>query len=255
MCKKITALLLVMLSVIFVGCGNTGKEIREINLSVAASLLEPMTKIAEIYEKDNNVKININSGGSGTLKKQISEGADIGLFFSANEKFVDDLIIEGLVEKDKKLSPITNSLVLIKYKDAKEEISNINELTNLKGNIAIGEVTTVPAGEYAKEALTSLGIWTEVEDNIIYGKDVTAVRTYVERGEVEYGFIYKSDAIALESSSILEVVDPSLHTEINYALAPIEGYEYSEDCDEIIELILSKEGKAILEEYGFGVRE
>ena len=239
MCKKITFLLLVMICVIFGGCSNRIKETREINLSVAASLLEPMTKIVAIYEKDNNVKININSGGSGTLKKQISEGADIGLFFSANEKYIDDLIDEELVSKDKKQSPITNSLVIIKYKDAKEDINDVHELVNLKGNIALGEVTTVPAGEYAKETLTSLGIWNEVEDNIIYGKDVTAVRTYVERGEVEYGFIYKSDAIPLESSSILADIDSSLHSEINYALAPIEGYKYSKDCDEIIELILS----------------
>ncbi len=255
MCKKVTAILLLMISVIFVGCSNTVKDTREINISVAASLLEPMTKISEIYEKDNDVKININSGGSGTLKKQISEGADIGLFFSANEKFVDDLISEGLVVKDKKLSPITNSLVIIKYNDAKEEINNIEELVNLQGNIAIGEVTTVPAGEYTKETLTSLGIWDELEDNIVYGKDVTAVRTYVERGEVEYGFIYKSDAISLKSSSIMADIDDSLHSEINYALAPIEGYKYSEDCNEIIELILSKEGKEIFEEYGFRVRE
>lgn len=253
--KKVGLLLLIIFTVILCGCTNNAQTKKEINISVAASLLDPMTKIAEIYEKYNNVKVNINSGGSGTLKKQISEGADVGLFFSANEKYVDQLISEGLASEANKVDEVFNKLVLIKSNNATTNISDIKDLANFNGKIAIGEPGTVPAGQYAKETLESLGIWNDIESKIVYCKDVTAVKTYVEKGEVDYGFVYKSDAINLKDSSILEEIDDSLHSPINYSLIPINGYKYSEECKALINLILSDEGKAILKEYGFEVKE
>lgn len=255
--KKINIVFVVLslVAITFIGCSNEGKKVREINISVAASLLEPINKIVEIYENDNNVKININSGGSGTLKRQISEGADVGLFFSANEKYIDQLIDEGLVRKEEKRNPVSNSLVVIKYNAPKEEINNIEYLVNLNEKIAIGEINTVPAGEYAKESLINMGIWDDIEDNIIYCKDVTSVKTYVERGEIDYGFIYKSDAINLKDSSIMAEVDDKLHTPITYALATIKDYKYEDDCNKLIDIINSSQGQEIFKEYGFNVRE
>ncbi|MEG2291455.1 MAG: molybdate ABC transporter substrate-binding protein [Clostridium sp.] len=252
--KKIAILWMICLSILFMSCTNTKEEVKEINISVAASLVDPINSIIEEYQKENNIKINVNSGGSGTLKKQISEGAEIGIFFSASEKYVDDLIKEGLVSSDKKINPIGNTLVLIKNKSVNDEFSEISDLVNLNKKIAIGEVSTVPAGEYAKEALTNMNLWDSIESNTIYCKDVKAVKTYVERGEVDYGFIYKSDSIDLKDSKIIAEVPEEYHKKIVYSLAPINGYEYSNECNKFIEFINSDKGKEILEEYGFIVK-
>lgn len=253
--KKIAILWMICLSILFMSCTNTKEDIKEINISVAASLLDPVNKIIEEYQKENNIKINVNSGGSGTLKKQISEGAEIGVFFSANEKYVDDLIKEGLVSEDKKSNPVSNTLVLIKNKSVNDDINEISDLANLNKKIAIGEVSTVPVGEYAKEALTNMNLWNSVESNAIYCKDVSAVKTYVERGEVDYGFIYKSDSIDLKDSEILAEVPEEYHRNIVYSLAPINDYKYSDECNKFINFINSTKGKEILEEYGFIVKE
>ncbi|MTM67361.1 molybdate ABC transporter substrate-binding protein, partial [Turicibacter sanguinis] len=183
--KKIILLTVLCMGMILSACGTQKEEVTELNISVAASLVNPIDEMIELYTKDHPVKINVNSGGSGTLKKQISEGADIGLFFSANEKYVVELIDEGLVKPSNKSNLIYNTLVVIKNKEAQ----TLNSLLDIKENgsmLAIGEVSTVPAGEYAKESLTNLGLWDELESSLIYGKDVTAVKTYVERGEVDY---------------------------------------------------------------------
>lgn len=254
--KKVAISIFLVFSLLFVSCGQTkDNEVKEINISVAASLLEPINKIIEEYKVDKNITINVNSGGSGTLKKQISSGADVGLFISANEKYVDELISEGLVDSNKKSNPITNKLVLIKSNDAKDEINSIQDLVNINGKIGVGEVSTVPAGEYAKESLTNLGIWDEIQDKIIFCKDVTAVKAYVERGEVEAGFIYKSDAIDIKNSSVVLEVPEDTHKEIIYTMAPIEGYEFSTECNEFIKFINSDKAKEILKEYGFNIRE
>lgn len=254
--KKVAISLLLVFSLLFVSCYKTkDNKVKEINISVAASLLEPINKIIDEYKLDNEITINVNSGGSGTLKKQISSGADVGLFISANEKNVDELISEGLVDTNKKSNPITNKLVLIKSNNAKQEINNLQDLINLDGKIAIGEISTVPAGEYAKESLVNQGIWDKIQDKIIFCKDVTAVKAYVERGEVEVGFIYKSDAIDIENATVAIEVSEDTHKEIIYTMAPIEGYKQSVECNEFIKFINSDKAKEILKEYGFSIRE
>ena len=252
--KKISVLMVMCLGFITMACSNQKAITQEINISVAASLVDPINEMIEVYTKEHDVEINVNSGGSGTLKKQISERADIGLFFSANEKYVDELIDEGLVRASDKVNPIYNTLVVIKN----HEVPLIESLSDIKSGdfkLAIGEVTTVPAGEYAKQSLTNLGIWSDLESHIIYAKDVTAVKTYVERGEVDYGIIYKTDAMNLENSEVLLTLPNDSYQEIVYSLALIEGYPNEVECQEFMEFIQSETGTSILEKYGFYISE
>lgn len=253
--KKIAVFLSLVFSLSMISCSKSNEEKKEVNISIAASLLEPMKKIVSNFEIENNIKVNINSGGSGTLKKQIVGGAEVGLFISANERYVDELINEGFIDQSKKSNPITNTLVLVKNNNFKDDIKSIDDLVNKELKIAIGEVSTVPAGEYAKEALINSGVWEELEEKIIFCKDVTAVKTYVERGEVDCGFIYSSDAMNIKDSTVQFTVDNDLHTPIVYTMAPIKDYKESEACEELIKTISSEESKEILKEYGFTIRE
>ena len=253
--KKIAIFISLILSFSIMACSNSKEENKEIQISVAASLLEPMQKIVANFENENNVKVNINSGGSGTLKKQIVSGADVGLFISANERYVDELIEEGFVDATQKTNPFTNTLVLVRSNSSDEEIKSIDDIVNKDVKIAIGEVNTVPAGEYTKEALSNLGVWDSIQDKIIYCKDVTAVKSYVERGEVDCGFIYGSDALNIKDASVEFTVDEKLHTPIVYTMAPIKDYKESELCEKLIKTINSNESRKILKEYGFAIRE
>ncbi len=247
MCKKIANILLITISIILsVGCSSNNAN-KEISISVAASLIEPMRKICDIYEEANNIKVNINGGASGTLKNQIQEGAEVGLFFSADERYVDELINKNIAKEHNKINKIGNKLLLVKSKDSKETITT--------GKIAIGVTSTVPAGQYAKEALEALGIWEKIQHNIIFCKDVLAVKTYVEKGEVDFGFIYNSDAYNLEESVVVEEIPQELYRPINYSLISIDKYEYADECKKLIDLIISEEGLNIFKEYGFEIRE
>lgn len=250
--KKITILVLLCVSLYLVGCLDKGAR-KEINISVAASLVEPIKELAEEFEKDSDIKVNINSGGSGTLKSQISNGGDVGLFFSADEKYIDQLIEEGLILKENKISPLRNSLVLIKNNTLNEKGMEIRDLIKTSEKIAIGEVETVPAGEYARESLEKMRIWDIIKDKIIFCKDVTSVKTYVEGGEVGYGFIYKSDSINLKNSSVVLEIEEDYHKPIIYSLGIIEGYKDQENVNGFKDFIISNKGKEIFKKWGFRV--
>lgn len=248
--KKIKLLSVILCILVLTGCNKSSEN--ELTISVATSLSNPINKIIKEYENENNVKVNINFGGSGTLKSQIENGADVCAYFSANEKFMDELVEKNIVKEDEINVPISNSLVLIKSDKCKYDIKSLEDLLKYDVTMAIGQIDTVPAGQYAKESLEKLNIFNEIKDKLVYGKDISAVKNYVETSEVDLGIVYKSDSIDLKNSQVVLEIPQNLHEKINYTLAPINN---SEDGKKIIEFINSKYSKKILREYGFLINE
>ena len=248
--KKIKILSIILCILALTGCNKSSQK--ELTISVATSLLNPINKIIEEYENENNVKVNVNFGGSGTLKNQIENGADVCAYFSANEKFMNELVDKNMVEKENITVPISNSLVLIKSDKCKYDIKSLEDILKYDVTMAIGQTDTVPAGQYAKESLEKLNIFNKIKDKLVYGKDVSAVKNYVETSEVDLGIVYKSDTLDLKNSQFVLEIPQNTHEKINYTLATINN---SEDGKKIIEFINSKSSKEILKEYGFLINE
>ncbi len=248
--KKIKTLSIILCILALTGCNKSSQK--ELTISVATSLLNPINKIIEEYENENNVKVNVNFGGSGTLKNQIENGADVCAYFSANEKFMNELVDKNMVEKENITVPISNSLVLIKSDKCKYDIKSLEDILKYDVTMAIGQTDTVPAGRYAKESLEKLNIFNKIKDKLVYGKDVSAVKNYVETSEVDLGIVYKSDTLDLKNSQFVLEIPQNTHEKINYTLATINN---SEDGKKIIEFINSKSSKEILKEYGFLINE
>lgn len=247
MLKKISALILTLcLIIILVGCGES-KEKSEINVSIAASLKEAMDEIKIDYEKNHNVNINLNASSSGLLKKQIVEGAKVDIFFSADEKYGDDLLNEGLVKADDIYKTVRNSIVVI----GNEDIKSLDDLINYEGKIAIGEENTVPAGRYALQAFRHEKLEEVYLDRFVYAQNVTAVKNYVENGEAEFGVVYKTDALNLKNSEIIYEVPLEFHNPVNYSIMGIK--DKSEEGTEFLKYLNSKDAKTVLEKYGFVV--
>ena len=241
-----------MLSLLFVGCTNN-KEEKTLTVSIAASLQKPMEKIAANFEKENGVKIQYNVGGSGTLKKQISDGADVDLFISENTKYAKELIDEGLVNKDESYKILNNQLVLIENNDYNKPINSLEDLKNVEGKIAIGEISTVPAGQYAKESLEKVGDYKDIEDKLVFARSVTNVKTYVENGEANLGFVYKTDTLDLKNSKIVYEVPNDYHKPIEYELCLLKNSKNNKEAKKLIEYLKGEESKKIFSEYGFEV--
>jgi len=250
MYKKIKLLSIILCILAITGCGKVPQN--ELTISVAASLLNPINKIVKEYENKNNIKINVNFGGSGTLKTQIENGADVCAYFSANEKFMNELIEKNIVKEDEVTIPISNSLVLIKSDKCKYNINSLEDISKYDVTMAIGQIDTVPAGQYAKESLENINIFNKIKDKLVYGKDASAVKNYVETSEVDLGIVYKSDSLDLKSSQVVLEIPQNLHRKINYTLAPINS---SKDGKKIFEFINSKDSKKVLREYGFIINE
>lgn len=237
-----------------IGCGNKSDNSKELTISIAASLEKPMNKIKELYEKDNKVKIDYNIASSGTLEKQIEEGAKVDVFFSANKKYINRLIDKDLIEKGKKYGIISNSLVLIENKKVDKKIKNLEQLIREDGKIAIGDPYVVPAGDYAKQTLQYLYLWDSLKPRIVYAKDVTAVKNYVEKGEVDFGFVYKTDAMNLKNSKIVYKVLSDYHEPIVYYAGIVDDSKNKILSRDFIKFLKSGACTDIFKDYGFKAR-
>ncbi len=251
--KKILSILMLFLT--FAGLtacsGKSSKEAKPITISAAASLRDALNELKPKFEEKNNIKLTFNFGSSGALQKQIEQGASVDLFVSAGVKQMTDLEKNNLIEKDSKNNLLKNKLVLILSNDYKDKIKKIQDVENNNVKLSIGESASVPAGQYAKETLTKLNMWDKLNSKFVYGKDVTQVATYVEKGECAAGIVYNSDAVNLKNCFIAQVFDENLHKPIVYPEAIITSSKNKEEAKKFMEYLSSDEAKNVFKKYGF----
>ncbi|MCG1010607.1 molybdate ABC transporter substrate-binding protein [Salinicoccus sp. ID82-1] len=232
------------------GCSSaSGEAEQSLTVSAAASLGDAMDEIKTFYEEANpEVSLSLNFGGSGTLQKQISQGAPVDLFISAAEDRFQILLDEGRMDDSAHTELLGNSLVLI-VPEGNEEIA-MDELDHVD-TLSIGTPSTVPAGMYAKEALKSLGQFETLEGNIVYAKDVRQVLSYVETGNVDAGIVYRTDAVGSEKATITEEISPSLHTQINYPAGVLKDSQNHEAAMDFYKFLQSEAALKVFEDHGF----
>ncbi|WP_404407110.1 molybdate ABC transporter substrate-binding protein [Jeotgalibacillus malaysiensis] len=237
--------------VVVSGCTGTQEESesRELTVSAAASLQDALGEIEVQFEEETGIEVTFNYGGSGSLKQQISQGAPVDLFISAAENHFDELVEDGSISESESVRLIGNELVLVVPRDD-FEVATFEDVAEVE-SLSIGTPETVPAGAYSQEVFEELGIWVDVQEQIVFAKDVRQVLTYVESGNVEAGVVYNSDAIAGDQLKIAAVAEEEWHSPIVYPAGIIEGADYQEEAETFLEYLQSDDAMAIFEELGF----
>lgn len=235
------------------GCGSSVESNQnEIMISAASSMTESLLELKDAFEAEYpHLAVTYNFGGSGTLRKQIEQGAPIDLFFSASMKDYQilqetDLIKVGIVI-------LENSLVMIKSND--ESFDTLQSFLDQDGMMAIGTPEAVPAGTYAKEALEQMEIWSRLQERFVYTKDVRQVVTLVSEGAVDAGIVYSSDVSNIDEVTIFENIDSSHHAPIEYTVAVIkngsEEKTNSEAIEKFYQFVQTERAIDIFKENGF----
>ncbi len=223
----------------------------EIIVSAAASLQDSLDKIAVLYEKQHpDIDLVFNYGASGTLQKQIEQGAPADLFFSAGDKQMNALVDAGLIADHKML--LKNQLVLVVPSDSKTKITTITQLTDKSfKKVAVGQPESVPAGQYAQQSLTTKKVWDTLQSKLIFAKDVRAVLSYVETGNADAGFVYKTDALTSKKVKIALTISPYAHKAINYPAGVVKDTKNLEAAKAFYSYVQTKTASDIFTSYGF----
>lgn len=244
----IVLIILTLVAILSIDAKKTVKK--ELTISAAASLQDALYEVKNIFENENpDISLNFNFGSSGTLQKQIAQGAPVDLFFSESEKQFAPLLESGEINQQDSIILLENELVLVVPK-GKSKSEQLDEL-NVVQSIAIGIPESVPAGKYAVEFLQNQGIWNKVKENIVYVKDVRQVLTYVESGNVEAGIVYKTDILNSEAIDIVATINKNLHSPIVYPVGILKNSKHYKEALEFYLFLQTGEIKKVFERYGF----
>ena len=221
----------------------------EMTVSAAASLTNAFTEIKGLFEKKHvGLQVNTNYAASNPLLKQMQEGAPVDVFASADQATMDKAVAAKVVDPATRKNFALNDLVLIVPAGSKK-ITKLEDLKALK-HIAIGNPESVPVGRYTKDALTNAKLWEAVQPQLIMANSVRQVLDYVARGEVDAGFVYRTDAKQLaDKVDVVMIVEG--HDPVSYPIAVANTGKEAKMGQEFINFVLSPEGLAVLAKYGF----
>jgi molybdate transport system substrate-binding protein len=195
----------------------------DLTVFAAASLKEALDEQVGRFEAETGGKIVVSYGGSNALAKQIEAGAPADVFVSADTDWIDYLDQRNLLRPGTRIDLLRNRLVLIAPAETRASlaIAPAFALAAALGNgrLATANPDSVPAGKYAKAALTALGVWASVESRLARTDNVRAALVLVARGEAPFGIVYSTDALAEPKVRIVDTFPEDTHAPIVYPVA------------------------------------
>ena len=229
----------------------TVSQAAQVTVFAAASLTDSLKQIAANYEKVSGDNIVFNFAASGILSRQIEAGTPADIFFAADETKADALEKKGLLVSGTRKSVLGNSLVIVTPTDL-AMIHSPADLTNAAiQHLAIGEVKTVPCGTYAKAYLEKLQLWPAIENKVVPCESVRAVLAAVESGNVDAGFVYKTDAAISKKVKVAYEVPAADAPKISYPLALLKDAPQPDAAKKFITYLDSDAATAVFRKFGF----
>jgi molybdate transport system substrate-binding protein len=221
----------------------------------AASLTDALQEADAAFSATNKMAVKESFAASSVLAKQIEAGAPADVFFSADQQWMDYLAQHDLLAPGSRHDVLGNALVLIAPADStlRLKIARGFDLAGALGGgkLSTGDPDSVPAGLYARAALTQLGVWSQVQDHLVRAENVRAALAYVARGEAPLGIVYRTDAEAEKRVRVVDVFPADSHPPITYPLALTRRARA--DAARYVSFLEGATARGIFERYGFVV--
>jgi molybdate transport system substrate-binding protein len=227
----------------------------DVTVFAAASLTDALTQIGEAYRHDTGNAVVFSFAASSALARQIEASSGADVFVSADTDWMDYLDSRGLIAHASRIDLLGNRLVLIAPANsrimltAKPHFDLAGALG--EGRLALADPAAVPAGKYAKAALTTLGVWDTVTDKVVPAENVRVALAYVARGEASLGIVYATDAEAELKVRIIAVFPQDAYPRIVYPAALTK--EARPEARAFLTYLSGGRAKAIFKKTGFTV--
>lgn len=236
---------------------KTPEEETTILVAAAASLKYSYdNELIPMFEAANpGIKVEATYDSSGKLQTQIEEGLEADVFMSAAVKQMAALKDENMIDADSIVDLLENKIVLIVPEGSEPKVTGFEDITGA-GIIAVGDPESVPAGQYAKEVLTSLGLWEAVEAKSTKGTNVTEVLNWVAEGSADAGIVYATDAATTPRVTVIaEAPEGSLAQKVIYPAGIVSASGNKEAAQKFVAFLQSEEAIAVFEQYGFAANQ
>ncbi|MEP6678935.1 MAG: molybdate ABC transporter substrate-binding protein [Betaproteobacteria bacterium] len=227
-----------------------------VTVFAAASLKGAFDDQARAYESLTGDRVVVSYAGSNSLARQIDSGAPADVFLCADLEWMNHLDARGLLAAGTRVNLLRNTLVLV-APAASATTLKIAPRFDLRGalqgeRLAMANPDSVPAGRYGKSALETLGVWRDVSASVARAENVRAALALVSRGEVAFGIVYATDALADKGVRIVDAFPPGTHPPIVYPAA-IVAASRSPAARPLLDYLRSPGARAIWQRHGFAI--
>lgn len=218
----------------------------------ASSMQEGLSAAADDWEARGHARPVLSFASSSAVARQVDEGAPADLVVTSDKRWIGWLAQRDALASEA-LPLVANQLVVVAPtgQGAPASLATLAAEPGA-GRLAIGDPDSVPAGEFARAALLSMGLWDKLAERLAPGENVRASLALVERGEAALGIVYASDAAASEQVRVVEEIAPETHPRIIYYVAVAGGSEHPRAQD-FLDYLTSAEGRQKLVEQGLSL--
>lgn len=229
----------------------------DLTVFAAASLGDVLGDLAAAWQEESGLEVTAALAGSSALARQIDAGAPADVVISANETWISWLDERGRILPDSLRIVASNRLVLVAHDPAAASVAPVTADTDLsallgpEGRLAVALPEAVPAGIYAREALTGLGLWDGLKERLAPTDNVRAALALVALGEAPAGVVYETDAVAEDRVHVAGVFPSGLHAPILYPAAVVADSAVPDRALAFVDWLTSETARTILADYGF----
>lgn len=254
MMRTTTILAAALLVLPLAACGgqasttSSAPEAKTLTVFAAASMQTTFTELATTFEAAHpGAKVAFNFAGSQALAAQLVEGATADVFVSANDAQMKVVTDAGLASGTPKVFA-TNQLTIAVPPDNPKNIATLKDLAASGVKLVIC-ASAVPCGAATQQVEKASGITlTPVSEE----QAVTGVLGKVRSGEADAGLVYRTDVIAT-SGAVKGIEFPESSLAINRnPVVLLAAAPQPELGQAWIDLLVGKDGQAVLSAAGFG---
>lgn len=222
----------------------------------AASLGPTLEQVGTLFTDATGHSVQVSAAGSSALARQIALGAPADVFVSANAAWMDRLQEQQHIRAETRADIAANRLVLIaNAASAPTGPVDPAALAQLVGQdrLALALVDAVPAGLYARAALTALDQWQVLGPRAVQADNVRAALALVALGAARYGIVYETDAQAEPRVRVLHRFATDLHPPITYPAAVTRASATPEVAAAFVAFLQGPRARNLLTAQGFAV--
>ena len=225
-------------------------------VGAASDLTFALTDIAAAFERDHGQRVELVFGSSGTLARQIRDGAPFELFLSADETFVEDLARAGLTRDAGALYAVGR---IVLFAPTGSPLAPRDGLDGLARLLASGRVTRfaianpdhAPYGRAAEAALRKRGLWNDLQPRLVLGDNVSQAAQFATTGNAVGGIIAYSLALApnLRSRGTFTLIPDTDHPPLRQRMVLLE--RAGPLMQRFYQYLQGPAARALFERYGF----
>ena len=225
-----------------------------LSVSAAISLTNVLEELAPLYAKQGGGAVRFNFGASNTLARQIVHGAPVDVFISADEAQMAVIEKAGAIVPGSRVRLLGNTMVIAVTERLSRGLRDYPQA--LGGSefrrIAIGDPEAVPAGVYAKKALTAAGLWHALQAKLVPLASVRAALAAMQSGGADAALIYASDIAVADASRVrVAFVWPAAATAIVYPAAIMRASRNQAEAARFVQFLCGADAAALFERHRF----